>query len=235
WRMLSADPPITVGWADNTIATAARPGDPPAAIWPLEGDGVPDTIRAVDANEAGIAVVFRRKGEIFAGMVGRDRTPRGGLVKIAGAGAPAGSPVGAPAIALSGSTIAVAFADRASPQDPWAVRIGTAPLGSFPKDTSGFVLPPGGPGGAAIAPALAGISDGRWLLVWTEGSGGEHVVRAQTVDDAFKPVGAPFALSHEGGNAGQGAVALRNGQGLAAYLALTDHGYELWGAPIDCR
>jgi hypothetical protein len=30
-------------------------------------------------------------------------------------------------------------------------------------------------------------------------------------------------------------VALTGGQGMVAYLALTDKGYELWGAAVDCR
>jgi hypothetical protein len=136
---------------------------------------------------------------------------------------------------VSKQAVAVAFADRASSSEPWGLRIGTAPLGSLPTRTSAFAIPAGGPGGAAIAPAIAGLADGRWLLVWTEGSGGDHDVRAQTLDPELKPIGAPFAISHEGGNAGQGAVALSSGRGAIAYLALTGQGYEVWGAAVDCR
>jgi hypothetical protein len=231
--MLSADPAIVVGWADNGFGVASRSTDPPTTLWPLDGDAIPDMIRAVDAGDLGQVVVFRRGGAIFGGVIAKDRTARGGLVQIAGAGAPAGSPVGAPAIAVSGQSVAVAFADRASPNDPWSVRIGTASVGSLPSQTSQFTAPPGGPGGAAIAPALAGLSDGRWLLLWTEGSGGEHDVRAQTLGADLKPLGAPFKVSHD--NAGQAAAAISGGQGLVAYLQLTDRGYEVWGAGVDCR
>jgi hypothetical protein len=235
WRTLSVDPPMVVGWADNAVAVAAKPVESPRGLWTLDGDALPDTIRSVDAGDQGVAVVFRRRGGIFGGVVGKDRAPRGGLTQIAGAGAPEGSPVGSPTLAASGSTVAVAFADRASTSDPWSVRIGAAPIGSFPAQTTQFAVPPGGPGGAAIAPALAGLGDGRFLLAWTEGSGGSHDVRAQTLSADMKPVGAAFSVSHSGGNAGQGAAAVSAGKGLVAYLALTDRSYEVWGAGVDCR
>jgi len=235
WRTLSIDPPIFVGWADNAVSVATKPGESPHALWTLDGDAMPDTIRSADAGEQGMAVVFRRRGGIFGGFLGKDRSPHGGLTQIAGAGAPEGSPVGSPSIAVSGSTIAVAFADRASASEPWSLRIGAASVGSFPAQTSQFAVPPGGPGGAAIAPALAGLADGRFLLAWTEGSGGSHDVRAQTLGADLKPIGAPFTVSHSGGNAGQGAAAVSAGKGLVAYLALTDRSYEVWGAGVDCR
>jgi hypothetical protein len=236
WRTLSIDPPMVVGWADNAVAIASRPGEPPRGLWTLDGDAQPDTIRSVDVGEAGVAVVFRRRGGIFGGMVGRDRAARGALTQVAGAGAPEGSPVGSPTLAVSGSTLAVAFADRASSSEPWSLRIGSASVGSFPAQTTQFAVPPGGPGGAAIAPTLAGLADGRFLLAWTEGSsGGNHDVRAQTLGADMKPIGAPFTVSHSGGNAGQGAAAMSSGRGLVAYLTLVDRSYEVWGAGVDCR
>src|SRR5262249_12586224 len=117
----------------------------------------------------------------------------------------------------------------------WGIRIGSSSLGLFPAQTRALGVPPGGPGGAAIAPALAGLADGRFLLVWTEGGGGAHDVRAPTPDAELGPSGAPVTGSHGSSNAGQGAVALSGGQGMVAYLALTDQGYELWGAAVDCR
>jgi hypothetical protein len=234
-RTLIVDSLLVVGWANNAISIAAKPSDEPTALWPLEGDEAPDAIRAVSAADAGQAIVFRRHGEIFGAMLDKDRKPRGGLVDIAGADAPAGAPVGAPAVATSAQSIAVAFADRVSSSEAWGIRIGSAPLGSLPRRTSAFTVPAGGPGRAAIAPALAGLSDGRWLLVWTEGGGGDHDVRAQTLDSDLQPAGSPFKVSHEGNNAGQAAVAVSDRQGLVSYLTLTDQGYELWGAAVDCR
>jgi len=198
WRSTTGDPSIVFGVAEGAISVASKPGDSTTVLWPLEGDGVPDAIRAVSAGTSGQVVVFRRNGQIFGGTVGPDRKARGDLARVTGAGAPAGSPIGAPAVAVSKGAVAVAFADRARSSDPWGIRIGSAPIGSLPTQTSSFAIPSGGPGGAAIAPALAGLADGRWLLVWTEGGGGDHDVRAQTLDAELRPTGAAFTVRTKG-------------------------------------
>ncbi len=235
WRTISHDPPTVIGWSGSALAVASKAKELPTPLWPLEGADPIDVIRAAHTSDRAHAIVFRRHGAIYGGMIGPDRAPVGELTKIAGAGAPPGSPVGTPTVAVNGQSVAVAFADRASADEPWSIRIGTAPLGSFPPTTSPFSVPAGGPGGAALAPALSGLPDGRWLLVWTEGSGGAHDVRGMTLGADLSPVGAALTVSREGSNAGQGAVALRAGRGLVAYLALTEEGYELWGTSVDCR
>jgi hypothetical protein len=235
WRTISVDPPTVIGWSGSALAVASKPNREPTTLWALEGADPIDVIRAAHTAERAHAVVFRRHGAIYGGMIGSDRAPQGELVKIAGAGAPPGSPVGTPTIAVNGQSVAVAFADRASSDEPWSIRIGTAALGSFPSSTTPFVVPTGGPGGPALAPALSGLPDGRWLLLWTEGSGGAHDVRGVTLGSDLATVGSAFTVSREGSNAGQGAVALRAGRGLVAYLALTEEGYEVWGTGVDCR
>jgi hypothetical protein len=236
WRTISVDPPTVIGWSGTALAVSAKANrGEPTALWPLDGPDPIDVIRAAHTADRGHAVVFRRHGAIYGGMISADRAPQGELVKIGGAGAPPGSPVGTPTIAVNGQSVAVAFADRASSDEPWSIRIGTASLGSFPNTTTPFAVPPGGPGGATLAPALSGLPDGRWLLVWTEGSGGAHDVRGVTLGPDLATVGSAFSVSREGSNAGQGAVALRAGRGLVAYLALTEEGYEVWGTGVDCR
>jgi len=235
WRTISVDPPSVIGWTGSALGLSSKANREPATLWALEGSDAIDVIRVAHTADRGHAVVFRRHGAILGGMIGPDRAPQGELVKIAGAGAPPGSPVGTPTVAVNGQSVAVAFADRASSEEPWSLRVGTAPLGSFPTTTSAFTVPPGGPGGATLAPALSGLPDGRWLLLWTEGSGGAHDVRGVTLGSDLAPVGSAFNVSREGSNAGQGAVALRAGRGLVAYLALTEEGYEIWGTGVDCR
>lgn len=235
WRTISTDPPAVIGWSGTALAVTSKANHAPTTLFALEGSDPIDAIRVAHTPERNHAVVFRRHGAIHGAMIGADRNPVGEVVKIAGAGAPPGSPVGTPTVAVNDKSVAVAFADRASPDEPWSIRIGTAPLGSFPATTAPFVVPPGGPGGATLAPALSGLPDGRWLLVWTEGSGGAHDVRGVTLGADLAPVGAALTVSREGSNAGQGAVALRKGRGLVAYLALTEEGYEVWGTGVDCR
>jgi hypothetical protein len=235
WRTISVDPTTVIGWSGSALAVADKANRASTQLWALEGADPIDVIRAAHTSDHGHAIVFRRHGAIHAGMIGSDRAAVGELTRIAGAGAPPGSPIGTPTIAVNGQSVAVAFADRASSDEPWSLRIGSAPLGSFPSTTTQFTVPPGGPGGAALAPALSGLPDGRWFLVWTEGSGGAHDVRGVTLGADLAPVGAALTVSREGSNAGQGAVALRAGRGLVAYLALTEEGYEVWGTSVDCR
>jgi hypothetical protein len=236
WRLIPGSTPLAVGWADGAVAIAASPTETAHPLWPMDGDELPDAFRAIDAGESGVAIVFRRRGAIYAGLLGHDQRARGPLVQVNGAGSPPGSPIGTPSLGTNGESITVAFADRASAGRPWGIWIGSARLGSLPKQTAAFDIPAGGPGGAAFAPALAGLPDGRWLLAWTEGGGGNHDVRAQTMTADLRPLGAPFTVSDApGSNAGQGAVVVSEGQGLVAYLALTDQGYEIWGARVDCR
>ena len=235
WRTISMDPHVVIGWTGSALGMADKATHAPTTLWALEGSDPIDAIRVARAEERGHAVVFRRHGAIYGAMIGADRAPVGDINRIAGAGSPPGSPIGTPTLAVNGQSVAVAFADRASSDEPWGIRIGTAPIGSFPATTSPFVVPPGGPGGATLAPALSGLPDGRWLLVWTEGSGGAHDVRGVTLGPDLAPVGQALTVSREGSNAGQGAVALRAGRGLVAYLALTEEGYEVWGTGVDCR
>jgi hypothetical protein len=235
WRTISVEPHAVIGWSGSALAVAAKANQAPTTLWTLEGTDPIDAVRVAHTSERAHAVVFRRHGAIHGGMIGADRAAVGELTRIAGAGAPPGSPIGTPTVAVNGQSVAVAFADRASSDEPWSIRIGTAPLGSFPATTTSFAVPPGGPGGATLAPALSGLPDGRWLLVWTEGSGGAHDVRGVTLGADLAPVGSALTVSREGSNAGQGAVALRAGRGLVAYLALTEEGYEVWGTGVDCR
>ena len=234
WRTVASDPPHVVGWSEQGLAVARRASDAPRTVFGVEGGAPPDVIRAVIAGEREL-FALRRDGGIWLGQLGAGQVPQGALVRVEGAGAPPGSPVGTPTLASNGQAVAVAFADRASPAEPWSIRIASAALGELPAQSSPMRLPEGGPGGAALAPALAGLDDGRWLMVWTEGSGGRHEVRALTLGADLKPVGAPFAVSRRDDNAGQGALAVNAGRGFVAYLSLTDKGYELWGTGVDCR
>jgi hypothetical protein len=155
---------------------------------------------------------------------------------VTGAGAPAGAPVGAPSIAFNGRSVAVAFADRLAASDPWEIRLGmaTAPA-VLPTGTKRFPIPARGAGQTAMAPALAGLPDGRWILVWTEGTGGDYDVRGQTLGPDLAPIGSVFTVSRPGANAGQAAVAVGSESGVIAYLSQAGDGYQLWAAAVRCR
>lgn len=236
WRILSTEPVSMVGPSGAGLGLVVRPGGNVKPLWPVDGQGAVESLRTLDLGTDGYAVVFRRFGAVWMGMLDAQRAPRGALTRIPGAGAPPGSPVGSPVVGHTGSGTVVAFADRASTAEPWSIRLGAGTGTAPPRSTVAFSVPAGGPGQDAIAPSVAGLGDGRVLLVWTEGSQ-DHVVRAQVLGPELSPSGAAFAVSRPGTNAGQGAVAIRDGRGMVAYLergGATD-GYEMWGVLIECR
>src|SRR5262249_29508232 len=158
--------------------------------WPITGAEGIQGARVQIAGEQGYAVTFRREGAVFSGWIGPDRKPVGSLTKVPGSG---GS-VGRPNSGWNRREFAVIFADRPADREHWEIRIGHAPTGQVPTTTTVMPLPKGGPGGDAFAPDIAGLPDGRWLMIWTEGATGSRAIRAQTLASDFSPVGDPIAL-----------------------------------------
>jgi hypothetical protein len=95
-------------------------------------------------------------------------------------------------------------------------------------------LPKGGPGGDAFAPDIAGLPDGRWLMIWTEGPAGSRAIRAQTLAFDFTPLGDPIALSPPAGNFGQGVLGVVENYAGAVFLSKGSTSYELWGSILQC-
>jgi hypothetical protein len=114
------------------------------------------------------------------------------------------------------------------------MRVGLAPAGSVPSSTEVVPLPKGGPGGDAFTPDIAGLPDGRWVLVWTEGSSGNRAIRAQTLAPDLTPLGDPIALSPPAGNFGQGVLGVTEGYVTVVFLQQGRANYELWGAMLQC-
>ncbi len=222
--------PFFVGLAGANLAAADRVDAEPASLWPIAGSDPLDAARVVIAGDKGYALSFRRDGAVVGGFLGPDRKPVGEIVKVVGSGGQVGKPMSG----WNGREVAILFADRADDQSPWKIRLGHAPAGSIPASTEVIELPAGGPGGDAFAPGIAGLSDGRWVLIWTEGSAGARAVRAQTLGPDFVPVGDPIALSPPAGNFGQGMVAVAGAYVTAVFLQKGKSSFELWGGVLQC-
>lgn len=211
---------LVFGSSEGQLVWAARAGDAPHPLWLLEGEGAVEALRAVPMDGGGFAVAFRQGATIYVGATGADRTPMGKLQHVDGLG----RQVGSPTIAAAGPSVMVVWADRATTNDPWMLRLARwAPASegaSGALSVKDFAIPPGGLGEQAMSPGIAGISGGRFLLAWTEGPVASHQVRAQTLDASGQPLGAPLLISSDGTNAGQGQPAvLPDGRGFVAYLA----------------
>jgi hypothetical protein len=238
-RTISGEPAFDLGLDGAELAWAPHQKDRTTALWPLEGAGAVEALRAtpleIDRKE-GYAIAFRRGASIYAGAVTGDRalTAKGPLVKVAGLG----GQVGSPSVAASGGAILVAWADRASGNEPWSIRWMRFAPGDGSADTKVYVPAERGLGGHAMAPAIVAAGKGRFLLVWTEGPVSNHQVRAQTLTAAGAPIGAPMTISAEGVNAGQAQVVVTpEGRGVVAYLAASGAGgklYEVLATPVVC-
>jgi len=221
-----------VGFTADKVVKLDEPGAEPAALWDLtEGENV-GALRLKVLVGGGAALTYRHAGKIWFGQLKSD----GAVALPAAVVAGSGGKVGMPMLASNKQVVSVVFADKAPGQDtPIEVRWARGKLGEALKDAAVVELPEGGPGGDAIAPAIASLSAGRWLLMWTEGRRGNRTLRAQTYDRNYKPIGKALRVSPATGNFGQGTVEVADDNAAVAFLLATRKGYQLWGTVLQCR
>jgi hypothetical protein len=230
-RSSAAVSAFAVGLANGALSLATPPKAAPSPLWPLAGDEPLDATGLHPTGGGRHLLVFRRAKAIWAGVVGADLKPGGELAQVVGSG----GAVGKPSAGWNGREVAVIFADRPAADARYEIRIGHGPPGAPPAATAALPLPKGGPGGDAFAPDLAGLPDGRWVLMWTEGAAGSRAVRAQTLAPDFTPLGDPIALSPPAGNYGQGAIGVASGYAATVFLSKGERSYELWGSVLQCQ
>ncbi|HEU4408739.1 MAG TPA: GYF domain-containing protein [Polyangiaceae bacterium] len=229
-RSVPLEPPLVVGLGEQGVLSARRAVDAPAIAWEATTAGA-DALRPLAVAGAGAWVAFRQGGRVFAGLLDGEGKPRGELRALTDRGLS-----GSPYWGQGGDEVAVAFAWRASENDPWSMRVARGPKQGPLGPAAAFATPPGGPGGDAIAPALTGLGDGRWVAAWTEGPAGARAVRVATLGPAGDVLGEAVTASPPGANAGQASVAVASGaKVMVAYLTAAGRGvYELWGASLAC-
>ncbi len=230
-RTFRANPPIDLGASEGGLVWAPHGTDKGIKLWSLANADAPvEALRGEPIPSGGFAVAFRQSGAIWFGAFGGSPpAPLAGLAHIDGLG----PQIGSPAIAVSGNRVMIAWADRASATDTWSIRYATFKPGDDASQAKSFAVPPGGLGEHAMSPGLAALGDSRFLLVWTEGPVSSHQVRAAVLSDGA--AGAPFTVSADGVNAGQGqAAVLADGHGVVAFLAKGAGGFEVSALPIQC-
>lgn len=229
-----AEKPFYLGISDKHVAWADQPSGAANRIWPVSDDDISGGIHLFSLGNQGIAASFRagssRQKKAYVGLLGADRKPISNLVNVAGSGGFAGEPL----VGSNGRELAVVFADQAGEQSAWKLRLGHAPLGKIPASAAAFDTPAGGPGGDANHPSIGGLADGRWVLVWTEGSSSTKSVRAQTLGPNFTPVGDPIVLSPPFGNYGASMVGVVGGYVTIVFVMRGRSNNELWGTVLQC-
>jgi hypothetical protein len=225
-----------IGTRGGHLVWASRDTDSEARLWPLAplgGRGDAEAPRVVSLGASGErAVTFRRGGAIW---IGAFRAGDAAPTMAPRARVSDGAQVGAPAIdAFAGEAI-VAWTQREGVSAPWTVRWMRWRPGTLVEKPRALSLPPGGPGERAIAPSVAALEGGRFLLAWTEGAATRHQVRAQAFDANDRPVGEPMSVSPPEVVAGQEQVAVTaGGRGVVAFLSAKGHAFELLATPITC-
>lgn len=231
-RVVGTNPSLDLGVAEGSLVWAPHDQNSYAKLFPLEGEGPVEAIRAVPLGSTkGIAFAFRRGNAVYVGAAKGDAalTAEGPLSRIAGLGQ-----VGSPSITTSGDAIIVAWSDRASAQEPWQVRWTKLSIGGAPDAPKQLALPEGGLGVQAMSPSVAGLGGGKFVIAWSEGTP-THQVRAVTLKADGSASGSAMALSAAGVNAGQPQVAVgSDGKGVVAFLAAKGKAYELHATPVAC-
>jgi GYF domain 2 len=231
---VAAQAPFVVGFTDDNLVRQPKRNAEPAPLWPLDPPGKrADALQARASSTSGTAVAYRYDGQIFYGALNVE----GAVTLSAQAVEGSGGKVGKPSVATDGREVSVVFADKPPVDDARIeLRWARGPLGK-PLTTAAVVeLPPGGPGGDAIAPAIAALPGRRWLLMWTEGKRpGPYTLRAQTYDAKYRPVGEALRVSPGTGSFGQGTVGVVGEDAAVLFLLATQQGYEIWGTVLQCR
>lgn len=219
-RTVPSSPAFDLGVVDGNLAWAPRNTEKTATLWTLAGSGPVEALRGVPLDGGGgIAIAYRRAGAIWLGVATGDKTlTPGNLSSTQGLG----PQVGSPAIASSGNAVLAVWADRATANDAWGLRMQRWKVGEAPNAAEDFTPPAGGLGAPYMSPGVASLTGGRFLLVWTEGPAQGHQVRALTIGPDGQPQGDAITISASGENAGQGQAAVTpDGRGAVGYLVST--------------
>ncbi len=231
-RTIDAKTRFAIGVSKFGFAMLA--GDTASVIWPGKSKNPTITTPRVATIEgAGDAVTFRHGGQEGKVLLGWLRENGAKWTELKAVTTDAAL-VGTPTVSAGEDGVLVSFAAKATPDSAWRVELARANLGGEPEPSTVFALPPGGPGEEAIAPSAAGLSHGRYLLQWTEGSSGNRAIRAQVLGPDLKPMGDVLTLSAPEHNAGQGALYVHGETALALFFVQTASTHEIWGASLKC-
>ena len=231
---VGASKPFVVGFTGTNMVTLPERGAETTNLWALDPPNkTADALQASVVGDAGVAVAYRYDGQVYFGALEKG----GGVVHPAGVIAGSGGKVGKPSVANDGEDVSVVFADKPPAADARIeLRWARGKFGEPLRDALVVELPPGGPGGDAIAPAIAALPNHRWLLMWTEGRRpGPYTLRAQTYDRKYRPVGEALRVSPGTGSFGQGSVGVVGEDAAVLFLLATSQGYEIWGTVLQCR
>jgi len=264
--MVSSTRPFVVGFSKTHCVALPKSGGEPRKLWPLSTKQRPNALRTLAVDGRGVAVAYRTgRKQIWFGWLNAEGGVVHGAKAIPTKAIRLGTPmlghngrdwslVFAEEVPLKSDKATGAKKEgtkkkigkgprrprlRAKKKKPLTrkvVRWARAPIGELLGDPQLVALPPGGPGGNAIAPAVAGLSGQRWLFMWTEGKPGTRVIRAQTYGADYQLLGRALRVSPATGSFGQGTVGVEGERAAVVFLMqAARRRYEIWGTVLQCR
>jgi hypothetical protein len=230
-RSFDVEPRFAIGTSANDWVRVA--GGATGVLW-RDQAGDKSTDPRVASSSEGHVVTFRRgglSGEVLVGLLAPDGSAKGDLKVIDANGIRFS---GTPDSAISRKKWLVAFAGRATPEEPWRIVLASGTIDGGAPAVRTFTTPPGGAGDSSIAPSVSGLGDGGFVLQWTEGKTAEYQVRVQRLGSDLLPLGEAVLVSPKGANAGQGVVFARSPRALSLFVQTTQGHDELWGTSLEC-
>jgi hypothetical protein len=227
-----AGTPFVVGQIERHFARAKLEKPRPELEWKGVGTITPPSVASLGV--AGYAVAFRSggaQGKVLFGRLDESGKAKAPLDTVAREDAQ----VGTPTIAAGPTGALIAFATRPDEKALWSLALARVAPNEAPAAAARFEVPPGGPAGHAMSPAVAAFDDGRWLVQWTEGQTGAYRVRARSYAGDLTPIGDAVTISPEGMNAGQGAAFVTRKGVVVVFVGAGETTDELWAASLHCE
>lgn len=223
---------LSIALAGADLVEATQPE--PRAIIKDAAPGKSTDPRVVSSGGSHL-VSFRRgglQGDVAYAFLAPDGKPLGELHTLR---SDESAMSGTPDAAFEGERFLIGFAGRAADDQPWQVFLASGVKGGPRPGVARFRTPPGGLGGGSIAPAVAALPGGRWVLSWTEGKAPQYEVRLQALEADLTPRGAPLLASPKGANAGQASLFAMGNTLFTVFVQSTAGHDELWAATFRCE
>jgi hypothetical protein len=250
-RALDTQPPLRLGMNDDGFVLG-RFEQRPQRLWELPF-GSKLSVPEVVSHPFGFTLATRAgrtSGKLRVGLVSSTGQALSALAELG----PDGWDFGRPALASGPEQTVLAVTRRASPEllsgtralpsetrapqaaYPDALYLARAKNGELPVELAAFALPDGGDP-ELLAPVIAALPDGSFVLMWSQGAGSRRIVRAQPLSAALEPRGPVSDLTAADPALGGAIAAALHWAGdrlLAFYFLRRDEGHSLWVGSLSC-
>ena len=232
-RALDMAPPVRIGMNDDGIVLG-RFDTRSEKVWELPV-GTLISVPEVSAHPQGFALATRAgrtTGQLRLGLLSASGVPLSPLEQIA----TDEWDYGRPALASGPSQTVIAATLRTDPARGQSMLLGRASNGRLPLELSPLDIF-GTEDVELSAPALAALSDGGFVLMWSQGLAWERQVRVQRLSATLLPLGSPFAVTIPDpalGGSVAGAIQSVGERLVAFYFLRRDGGHSLWATTVRC-